>query len=276
MIVERMERQWSLSAFHIFFSLICSGAVAGCASQAPPAAQGPLLSPPKSYGASLAGPINRIVIDAGHGGHDPGTSHYGLKEKVLALDIAKRLRTELRSSGLNITMTREGDYFIPLSGRPAVANRSQADLFISVHINANRNRGVSGIEVYYPRESVVSASAQWPPWVQPAEVALPTTTVKQVLWDLVLGRTRSRSRRLAATVCRSMRDGLQAPCRGVKAARFVVLREAWMPAILVEVGYVSNQAEARRLGRVDYRQAAAEAIARGVMAYIREVGTEAI
>lgn len=218
----------------------------------------------------MVAPLQTVVVDAGHGGHDPGASHFGLKEKHLALDIAKRLRSELQQTGLNVVMTRQTDQFIPLSGRPALANRLQADVFISVHINANRNRRVSGIEVYYPRASVVSANAPWPPSVASSEVAVPSTTIKQVLWDLVLGRARSQSHRLASAICHAMRSGLQVPCRGVKPARFVVLREAQMPAVLVEVGYVSNEAEARRLGSPDYRQAAAESIGRGVAAYIRE------
>ncbi|MBI4342471.1 MAG: N-acetylmuramoyl-L-alanine amidase [Candidatus Omnitrophica bacterium] len=246
--------------------------LAGCAT-APVAPTTPLRSPP---GAALPGAVRTIVIDAGHGGHDPGTHHFGLKEKHLALDIAKRLRTHLQRRGLTVVMTRDSDRFIPLSGRPAIANRLHADLFVSVHINANRNRRVSGIEVYYPRASVVSASAQWPPAVSPAEVAIPSMTVKQVLWDLVLKRTRSGSRRLASSVCRSMRTGLQVHCRGVKPARFVVLREAWMPAILVEVGYVSNQTEAQRLGRADYREAAAQSISEGIVSYIRDQGAEHI
>ena len=213
-----------------------------------------------------------VVIDAGHGGHDPGTSHYGLKEKHLALDIARRLRANLQTAGLNVVMTREADQFIPLSGRPAVANRLQADLFVSVHINANRNGRISGVEVYYPRQSVVSSEAQWPPAVSPEEVSVPSTTVRQVLWDLVLGQTRAQSRRLGFSICRAMGKGLQIPCRGNKPARFVVLREAWMPAVLVEVGYVTNQTEASRLGNSAYRQATADSIAQGILSYLHEAG----
>jgi N-acetylmuramoyl-L-alanine amidase len=220
--------------------------------------------------------VQTVVLDAGHGGHDPGTSHHGLKEKLLALDIAKRLRTRLQELGLTVVLTRETDQFIPLSGRPAIANRLNADLFVSVHLNANRNSRVSGIEVYYPRESVVAASAPWPPSVSSAELGAPTMQVKQVLWDLVLRGNRWESRRMASSICRAMREGLSAPCRAVKPARFVVLREARMPAVLVEVGYVSNRAEATRLGNAAYRQAAAEAIAEGIVSYIRSVGAQHI
>ena len=244
-------------------------ALAGCASVPAPRPVSPLVS-------SVRGPLpsallKTVVIDAGHGGHDPGTFHFGLKEKHLALDIAKRLRTQLQEVGLDVVMTRQTDQFIPLSSRPGLANRLHADLFVSIHINPNRNRRVSGIEVYYPRESVVSSSAQWPPSVSENEVGTPSTTVKQVLWDLVLGRTRSHSHRLASSICRSMRTHLHVPCRGTKPARFVVLREAWMPAVLVEVGYVTNEVEAARLGSPKYRQAIAESIGEGVLSYARQI-----
>lgn len=234
----------------------------------------PLRSPPQ-YRQPLVGAIRTIVIDAGHGGHDPGASHHGLREKHLALDIARRLRTNLREAGLTVVMTRETDQFIPLSGRPAVANRLGADLFVSVHINANKNSRVSGAEVYYPRVSAISQAAKWPPAVRAAEVGVPTMTVKQILWDLVLGRTRSQSRKLASTICGSMRQGLAVSCK-TKPARFVVLREAWMPSVLVEVGYVSNATEAQRLNRLDYRVLAAESIAQGIVAYVRDAGAQHI
>jgi N-acetylmuramoyl-L-alanine amidase len=272
----------TLSRFDVLRPLAAGSVIAfltvinGCESVPPSQTAAPLRSPVRS-GAALppVAPVQSVVIDAGHGGHDPGTSHYGYKEKYLALDIARRLRANLQAHGLNVVMTRESDKFIPLSGRPAVANRMRADLFVSVHINANRSRSVSGAEVYYPRESVVGSSAHWPPSVASSDVGVPSMTVKQVLWDLVLGRTRSRSRRLAASVCRTMREGMHVACK-TKSARFVVLREAWMPAVLVEVGYVSNQMEASRLGTAEYRAAAAASIANGIRAYIRDLGVQHI
>ena len=250
-------------------------ASSGCTSAPLTSTSEPLRSPPYRYAYPLATPVQTIVIDAGHGGNDPGASHHGLKEKYLALDIARRLRASLQEAGMTVVMTREADQFIPLSGRPAVANRLGADLFVSVHINANRNQGVSGAEVYYPRVSAVSQTAKWPPSVRLAEVGVPTLTVKQILWDLVLGRTRSHSRKLASTICGSLKHGLQVSCK-TKSARFVVLREAWMPSVLVEVGYVSNWEEARQLESSDYRASAAESIAQGIVAYIRETGAQHI
>ncbi len=248
----------------------------GCASESMPRVGAPISSPARYPGAPPSGPIRTIVLDPGHGGQDPGTSHYGLKEKHLVLDISRRLRVSLEQAGYTVVMTRDADQFIPLSRRPGAANRLRADLFVSIHINANRNARVSGAEVYYPRLSTVGGISAWPPAVTAAEIGIASTTVKQVLWDLVLGRTRFQSRRLASAVCRSMHEDLHVPCRAVKPARFVVLREAWMPAVLVEVGYVSNRAEASRLARAEYRQAAARAITNGVLSYIRSLGIEHI
>jgi len=235
-----------------------------------------MAGPPGGAGHAPLSPIRTIVIDAGHGGHDPGAMRFGLREKDLALDMARRLASQLRASGLSVTMTREGDRFIELSGRPEIANRLPADLFISVHVNANRNRQVSGVEVYYPRESTIHAGLPYPPGVQSAEVALPTWTVKRVLWDLALTRSRRQSVQMASTICRAMRTRLGVRCRGVRGARFVVLREATMPAVLVETGYLSNRSEAEKLATPAYRQAVAEAIAEGLIRYVQSLGTQHI
>ena len=246
--------------------------LAGCASVHPPSTSFPRASTPFVSPPGLP-EIRTIVVDAGHGGHDPGTGHHGLREKDLTLDIARRLEAELTARGLSVKMTRNRDEFIALSRRPAMANRLSADLFVSVHVNANRNRRVSGVTVYYPRESVVSDSAAFPPEVEADDVALPTTTVRQVLWDLVLTRSRHSSTRLARQVCRALQDRLHVSCRGTHGARFVVLREAWMPAVLVEVGFVTNRAEAARLSSPSYRQTIAQGIADGVIAYAQTLGT---
>jgi N-acetylmuramoyl-L-alanine amidase len=249
----------------------------GCAFEEVPSSGAPIRSPSRYAGkAPPAVPVRTIVLDPGHGGHDPGTAHYGLKEKFLVLDMSRRVRANLQQAGYNVVMTRDADQFIPLSRRPATANRIRADIFVSIHVNANKSSRISGAEVYYPRLSTVGKTSAWPPSVTAAEVGLGSSTVRQILWDLVLTRTRFQSRRLAATLCRSLRDGLGVPCRAVKPARFVVLREAWMPAVLVEVGYVTNSVEASRLAKAEYRAAAARAISNGVLSYVRSLGVEHI
>ena len=209
-----------------------------------------------------------IAIDAGHGGHDPGASYHGLREKHLNLDIARRLSEELQARGVTTVMTRSQDVFVPLSRRPAIAAAQKADLFVSIHVNANRNHSVSGIEVYYPRVSTVSTD-NLPPYVKSSEVDGLHPWIRQILWDTTLSRFRRHSARMGSAVCRAMAEQLGAKCNGVKGARFVVLREATMPAVLVECGYVSNRAEASRLNSTTYRQAIAEAIAGGVMGYAK-------
>ena len=243
---------------------VCCLWLAGCAtvpkvpSAIPPATK---LYPP--IGTS----IQRIVVDAGHGGQDPGTMHFGLQEKHLNLDIARRLQAELQSSGWTVVLTRDRDEFIELSRRARIANRLPADVFVSIHVNANRRQNVDGVEVYYPRESVVEMRTSLPPRVQPEEVASTSMSVRHALWDLVLSQTRRQSAVMAQHVCRALQNRLHVRCRGVHGARFVVLREAWTPAILVEAGYVSNREEASHLATADYRQAIAEAIAEGLVSY---------
>ena len=260
-----MTRAVALAVFSLLLTT-------GCASLKAPS--GAFLHPPQPAASPELLPIRSVVIDAGHGGHDPGTTHHALEEKDLALDIARRLKTTLQTSGLSVTMTRESDHFVTLSRRPDIANRMAADLFVSVHINANRNQHVSGVEVYYPRESTVDAEAAFPPGMKPSEVSLPTTTITRILWDLVLSKTRRHSARMALHICRAMHSRLRVRCRWVRGARFVVLREARMPAVLVEVGYLSNRPEASRLASPPYRQAVAQAIAEGILAYIRGLGLQ--
>lgn len=254
---------------------VCTFSLCGCATITGPSG---VLAPTRpSLGGvpALPGAMRTIVVDAGHGGKDPGTSHFGLQEKHLNLDIARRLRAELQQVGLQVVMTRDSDQFISLSGRPRVANQLNAGLFVSLHINANKNRRVSGAEVYYPRETTPPSMSQWPPAVQASEVGVPSVAVKHVLWDLVLGRRRADSRRLATSVCGALREGLQVHCK-VKSARFVVLRETRMPAILVEVGYVSNPVESQRLNQPSYRAAAAGAVTKGVLSYLRAMANQSI
>jgi len=256
--VNRFVFSWAGASAIIF--------IAGCAG--PQMVQRPLISPLPRINLGLS-PIQTIVVDAGHGGKDPGTHHHGLREKDLTLDIARRLKKALEETGFSVLLTRDRDEFLPLSRRPAIANRLPADLFVSVHVNANRRPSISGVEVYYPRQSVVNTAMLLPPQVREEEVALPTDTIRQVLWDAALSRARVQSASIASHICKTLRTRLGAPCRGVKGARFVVLRESWMPSVLVEVGYVSNRAEASRLASAAYRQAIAQGIAEGVVSYVQ-------
>jgi N-acetylmuramoyl-L-alanine amidase len=220
--------------------------------------------------------LRTIVIDAGHGGKDPGTiGKSGLREKDVNLDIAKRLAKMLKDAGVNVIMTRSNDSFVPLSRRAEVANRAKADLFISIHANANRVRSLNGFEVYY-----VSTKANDSKRAQESarNVALDldrsyfagnSLTLKAIIWDLLYTYNRAESVELCRSLCRNIGRDLNTKVRGVKNANFQVLRDARMPAVLIEIGFLSNPGEERQLKNNFYRQEVAEALKQGIEDYSR-------
>jgi len=220
--------------------------------------------------------IKKVVVDAGHGGHDPGAiGRSGLKEKDVNLDIAKRLSRLLRSRGIEVMMTRSADIFIPLPGRVDIANNSQADFFISIHANANRVRNMNGFEVYYVCPTVgdsnrALATAKSVPLPSAAGVlASNSLDLKAILWDMFYTDKRAESIELSRSLCWVMEKNLDAKFLGIKAARFEVLRGVRMPAVLVEVGFMSNAAEERMLKNSFYRQKAAESLVQGIEEYAK-------
>ena len=227
--------------------------------------------------AAPARRLRTIVIDAGHGGHDPGAQgRGGLKEKNVTLDIARRLRDLLVQDGFRVVMTRYDDRFIPLYGRTAIANREGADLFISVHANASRRQAVSGFEAYYLSEATDDHARA----MEAAENAsLPgemdngvTRETEAILWDLLYTENRAESSDLAAHICRGMAGvGLLSRNRGIKSARFAVLKGTRMPAVLVEVGFISHPSEESRLRDAGHRQRVAGGIRRGILGFRDEI-----
>lgn len=216
--------------------------------------------------------IRTVVLDAGHGGRDAGAvGAGGIREKDVVLDITRRLRSRLEAEGIKVIMTRSDDRFISLGQRAALANRHHADLFVSIHANASRARGASGYEVYYLSEATDDA-ARALAVAENAALELETgprltQSTEAIVWDLLNTENRTTSRELAAVVCRGMRQFLPADNRGVKSARFYVLKWTQMPAILVEVGFVTNRTEGQRLRVADYRQHVSDGIAHGLLAY---------
>ena len=218
--------------------------------------------------------VGRIVIDAGHGGHDTGTiGPSGLLEKDLVLDVSLRLGRLLHARmGAEVVYTRDDDTFIPLETRTAIANQQQADLFISIHANSSADPSARGVETYYlnfnPSPDALEVAAR--------ENAVSEKSVHE-LGDLVkkiaLKEKVEESREFAADVQhalylglagkdRSMRD------RGVKKAPFIVLIGANMPSILAEISFVSNPGDERRLETPEYRQKIAESLYKGIARYI--------
>ncbi len=215
----------------------------------------PLLDP---AAVPAPGGLELVVIDAGHGGSDPGTGHRKLREKTFTLDVARRLKQDLVQRGYRVMLTRNRDVRLArtqaadLQRRVELANRVDADLFISIHFNSlPDNPSVSGIETYTLTPAGQSSTAM----SQPDRTAYPGN--RQDHWNAVLG----------AMIHRKLLDELGAVDRGLKRARFAVLRPSECPTVLVEAGFLSNPAEARKISTPAYRQDIAEAIGEGIDDY---------
>ena len=217
--------------------------------------------------------VGRIVVDAGHGGHDTGTiGPNGLMEKDLVLDVALRLGKLLEQKlGAEVVYTRHDDTFIPLETRTAIANQNQADLFISIHANSSHDPSARGVETYYLNFTRSADALE----VAARENAVSDTSVHE-LQDLVkkiaLKEKIEESREFAVTVQKALYTGETSKNagvkdRGVKKAPFIVLIGANMPSILAEISFVSNPTDERKLRTPEYRQRIAESLYRGVSRY---------
>jgi len=229
---------------------------------------------PNSMVRALGLKINRIVIDAGHGGHDSGTlGPGGLQEKDVVLDVALRLGALLKQRlGADVIYTRSDDTFIPLETRTAIANQAQADLFISVHANSSPDAAARGVEVYYLSFTSSADALE----VAARENATSDQSIHQ-LSDLVkkiaLQDKINESRAFADDVDSSLYAGLDQGNpglrdRGVKKAPFVVLIGANMPSILAEISFLTNPDDAAELRQPRYRERIAESLYRGVSRYV--------
>jgi N-acetylmuramoyl-L-alanine amidase len=172
--------------------------------------------------------FDTVIIDAGHGGHDPGARAVkGSPEKYLALDTSRRIAEILRRSGLKVIETRKGDYFVTLDKRTQIANRTRNTIFVSIHYNWAKRAKASGVETFF---------------------------------------CGPRSSRLAANIQREIRRPHGAIDRGIKFRQFYVLKNNKRPAVLVELGFLSNPAENAKVQDAAMRQRLAEAVARGILA----------
>ena len=226
-------------------------------------------------------PLRTIVLDAGHGGHDSGAvGPGGLQEKELVLDVTKRAARLLEERvDVKARLSRDGDYFVPLKDRTSFANRERADLFVSIHANAHRVAASEGVEVYFLSSEATDSAARQVAAVENSVVQLEkpangknggrTDIVKTILWDLAQSEFQAESSRLAETMLDTMTHTLHIPNRGVKQAGFYVLGGAAMPAILVEIGFVTNPREEKRLKESRYRDEIARAIVSGLVDYKR-------
>jgi len=250
-------------------------AVKNSASDAPPIHEAvPTAAGDRSLIRALGLKIGRIVIDAGHGGHDTGTiGPNGLQEKDLVLDVALRLGRLLESRlGAEVIYTRDDDTFVPLETRTAIANEHQADLFISVHANSSQDESARGVETYYLNFTSNADALE----VAARENAVSEKSIYE-LQDLVkkitLKEKIDESRELASDVQQSLYASLSPKNptlrnRGVKKAPFVVLIGANMPSILAEISFVSNPVDEKKLETPEYRQKIAEALYKGIAKYV--------
>ena len=257
-----------------------------------PAAAPPLAPPPASPSTNANGQfsiarqlglgVSRIVLDAGHGGHDPGAKANGISESELVLDVTLRLRALLeKQPGMEVTLTRDKDVFVPLEERTAIANREGADLFLSIHANASRNMNARGIETYFlnfasNREAEAVAARENSASGRTMH-SLPT-----IVRAIALNNKIDESRDFASMVQQSMVKRLSARNKdvrdlGVKQAPFVVLIGASMPSVLAEISFVTHKEEAALLKSPAYRQQIAESLLEGVLRYQRSLkGVRAI
>lgn len=215
--------------------------------------------------------VQSVFIDAGHGGKDPGTIHNEVVERDVVLDIARRLGRLLEANGFEVEYSRTKDSAVPLSTRTRLANAKKADLFVSIHVNANPDSTASGFETYY-LDLASNTQAARVATLENAASDRKLGDMQSVMADIMLNARTQESRRLATdirrvTLSRVERRGFSTKDGGAKAAPFHVLIGAGMPAVLVEVGYCTNPQEARRLINPSYRHALAEGLAEGIMAY---------
>jgi N-acetylmuramoyl-L-alanine amidase len=217
--------------------------------------------------------VGRIVIDAGHGGHDEGSSGAGgLKEKDLVLDVAKLVGALVEQHlGWEVVYTRSDDTFIPLEQRTEIANSKHADLFLSIHANSSSARIASGIETYYLNFTTSRAALE----VAARENATSEKTVfdlQDLLQKIALKDKVDESREFASRVQNSLftmsaKTAVRTKDRGVRKAPFVVLIGATMPSVLAEIGFISNPRDEALMKRQEYRQKIADALYKGVAAY---------
>ncbi|MDD5645052.1 MAG: N-acetylmuramoyl-L-alanine amidase [bacterium] len=214
----------------------------------------------------------KIVIDPGHGGENIGARNKnGANEKTIVLDISKKVAAILGKTGLRVVMTRDKDVFVTLAKRCDIARSEKADLFMSVHANSAPAKSVTGIETFVlgvPTSEIVKSIEE----IEDGDLALGDSAYQGGSSGQVDSARRKRlSKRLACFINEEVVKSAQVKNRGVKEARFYVLRNTDMPAVLVEVGFISNADESVLLLHEDYRQKIAEGIASGVIKYFREM-----
>src|SRR5438094_185134 len=202
-----------------------------------------------------AGKVETVVLDPGHGGHDKGAlSRFG-SEKDFALDVARTLRPLLQAKGLRVIMTREGDYFVPLEVRAQIANAARNSIFVSIHFNAtDRDPNATGFEIFsFTPRGAPSTSDDW---VTPTALSMQAGS-----------EVDGQSMALSACIYHSLLGHIPEFDRGIKRARFAVLRLTRVPAVLIEGGFLTERGESQLIAKKDWRGKLAQAIGVGIENY---------
>jgi N-acetylmuramoyl-L-alanine amidase len=235
-------------------------------------------------GARRAPGVHTIVIDPGHGGQETGAiGPGGVQEKELTLELARELASRLGRLGVQTVLTRTDDSLVALDTRSAIANQNRADLFISIHLNSSLGAGANGTETYFlspqpsdPRAASSAAAENTPPSAPAtsdaaggagAPSAAEQQDVELILWDLAQSRHLAESQRFANMIQAQLNEALQIKDRGVKQAPFRVLKGATMPAVLVELGFINNPEEEKKLQDPAYRDQLVDALITAVARY---------
>jgi len=279
----------SYRAYHLFdpFRIVVDiyprtagepGAADGRTPAIPPAKPAEPLPSGYSMARQLGLGVRTIVLDPGHGGADPGCiGKSGLEEKTVTLDVSLALKKLLvEQAGLNVILARESDILVPLERRTVIANQKRADLFISIHVNAHRDRKREGVETFFlnfsPDPAVVELAAR-----ENATSSKNMGQMNDIIKKIAQNSRVDESRDLAARIQKGLLRSLSAANPGikdlgVKGAPFWVLIGSEMPSVLVEISHLSNPGEEARLKTAAYRELAVRGIYDGIMDYVRSLG----
>lgn len=258
--------------FRLVFDVVAASGATPGGAPADEAVAGPVTGPSRPTPA-----FDTIVLDPGHGGSETGAiGPAGTQEKEITLAIAQALAAKLRETlGVKVVLTRERDELVTLDARPGVANQNKADLFVSIHLNSWFDQDAHGAETYFLSLEASDRRANASAEVENRAPAGsgdgdPLADLELILWDLAQTRHLHSSEKVAKIVQAELNQALGLADRGVKQAPFRVLMGAAMPAVLVELGYVSNPAEEAKLRDPAYREQLASALVRAIAAYASE------
>lgn len=221
--------------------------------------------------------VREILIDAGHGGKDPGAlSKRGTKEKNIALDIAIRVKNTLEQHGIKVKMTRQSDVFLTLQERTKLASHGKTDLFISIHANANPSRAIHGLEIYFAPDLSEEDKREDPRqenmrlMIKGLDMKKTDSTLEKILADMLYTKKQNQSSALAKQLGTGVSSYAKVKNRGIREARFFVLRNTLIPAVLIETGYLTNVKEEKLLTTKAYRQKLAHGIAHSILIYVQK------